>query len=70
MPETQKKTNYRLGWQKEQHMLVSKSSRTAETIKKPRHVNATLLEEIYQFHQATIPIGSGKYKSGAARPQP
>ena len=29
----QKKTNYRLGWQKEQHMLVSKSSRTAENYK-------------------------------------
>ena len=41
-----------------------------KTIKKPRRVNATLSEEIYQFHQATVPIGSGKYKSGAARPQP
>ena len=70
MPETQKKTNYRLGWQKEQHMLVSKSSRTAENYKETAPRNATLSEEIYQFHQATVPIGSGKYKSGAARPQP
>ncbi|CAH3046708.1 unnamed protein product, partial [Porites lobata] len=39
-------------------MLVSKSSRPRKTIKKPRRVNATLSEEIYQFHQATVPIGS------------
>ena len=29
-PGHRKKINYRLGWQKEQHMLVSKSSRTEE----------------------------------------
>ena len=31
-----------------------------KTIKKPRRVNATLSEEIYRFHHATVPIGSGK----------
>ena len=31
-----------------------------KTIKKPRCVNATLSEEIYRFHHATVPIGSGK----------
>ena len=41
-----------------------------KTIKKPRRVNTTLSEEIYQFHHATVPIGSGKYKLSAARPQP
>lgn len=41
-----------------------------KTIMKPRRVNATLSEEIYQFHHATVPIGSGKYKLSAARPQP
>ena len=41
-----------------------------KTIKQPRRVNATLSEEIYQFHHATVPIGSGRYKFCAARPQP
>lgn len=39
-----------------------------KTIKKPRRVNTTLSEEIYQFHHATVPIGSGKCKLSAARP--
>ena len=29
-------------------------------IKKPRRVNATLSEEIYRFHHATVPISSSK----------
>ena len=33
-----------------------------ETAPRKRH--------LVTFHQATVPIGSGKYKSGAARPQP
>lgn len=41
-----------------------------KSIQKPRRVNATLSEEIYQIHHATVPIGSGKYKLCAARPQP
>ena len=40
-----------------------------KTIKKPRRVNAILSEEIYQFHHVTVPIGSGKYKLCAVRPQ-
>ena len=32
-PRHRKKANNRLGWSKEQHMLVSKSSRTAENYK-------------------------------------
>lgn len=39
-----------------------------KTIRKPRRVNAILSEEIYQFHHATVPIGSGKYKWCAVRP--
>ena len=30
-----------------------------KSMKKPRRVNATLSEEIYQIHHATVPIGSG-----------
>ena len=41
-----------------------------KTIKKPCCVNGTLSEEIYQFHHATVPIDSGKYKYCAARLQP
>ena len=40
-----------------------------KTIRKPRRVNAILSEEIYQFHHATVPIGSGKYNLCAVRPQ-
>ena len=30
-------------------------------ITKPRRINATLSEEIYQIHHAKVPIGSGKH---------
>ena len=41
-----------------------------KSIRKPRRVNVTLSEEIYQFHHTTIVIGLGKYKLCAVRPQP
>ena len=40
-----------------------------KSMKKPRRINATLSEEIFQMHHATVPIGSGKYKLCPARPQ-
>ena len=42
-----------------------------KTMKKLRRVNTTMSEGIYQFHHATVPISSGKYKSvRVARLQP
>ena len=40
-----------------------------KSIKKPRRVNATMSEEMYQIHHAIARVGSGKCKLRAARPQ-
>ena len=34
-----------------------------KNMKKPRRVNASMSEHIDQFHHATVPISSGKYKA-------